>query len=59
MASYRTPYHNRYDPELLQRVKEISKVTRIPVSKLLDEGLKYLVDKYSDLEIINLKGERF
>ena len=59
MALYRTPYHNRYDPELLQRVKEISKDTRIPVSKLLDEALKYLVDKYSDLEIINLKGERF
>lgn len=34
------------DPDLWQKVQDISKKTRIPVSKLLDEALEYLVKKY-------------
>lgn len=35
------------DKKILSEFKEISKNTRIPMSKLLDEALELIVQKYS------------
>ena len=37
---------NRFNEELYNRVRKISTMTRIPFSRLLDEGLEYLAVKY-------------
>lgn len=44
--SNRTPYFNRYNADLLKNLKRIAKKTRVPMSRLLDEGLEYLTIKY-------------
>lgn len=43
----RTRIGNTVDNDLLVQFKELSEKTRIPMSKLLDEALKDLLNKYS------------
>jgi predicted transcriptional regulator len=44
--SERVPYATKIDSELRDKLAELSKVTRIPQSKLVDEALEDLVKKY-------------
>lgn len=42
----RERYTNSIDIELLNKFKEISELTKIPQSKLLDEAIQLILDKY-------------
>jgi hypothetical protein len=42
----RTRICNSVDNELWEQFKELSKETRIPMSKLLDEAIQDLIEKY-------------
>lgn len=42
----RVRYSNSFDTELLKEVKQISKETMIPISKLFDYGMKCIIEKY-------------
>ena len=44
----RKRYTNSIDLKLLGEFKELSKVTKIPESRLLDEAIELLLKKYSD-----------
>ena len=39
---------NAVDKKLYEKLKDISSKTMIPISKLLDQSIKLLIDKYSD-----------
>lgn len=43
----RTPISNAVDTKLWIKFQQLSKETRIPQSKLLDEAIKLLLEKYS------------
>lgn len=42
----RQRYTNSIDNELLERLKKLSAVTKIPQSKLLDEAIELVIAKY-------------
>lgn len=42
----RTPFSNTLDKELFKKLDELTKETRIPKSKLLDEAVIMLLKKY-------------
>jgi len=42
----RQRYTNSVDNELVERFKKLSKETRIPQSKLLDEAIELILNKY-------------
>lgn len=42
----RTRISNAVDTELYEKLRDISKETMIPVSKLLDQALKLLIKEY-------------
>lgn len=42
----RTPYSNAVENSLLEKFKQLSKDTKINQSKLLDEALEDLLNKY-------------
>jgi hypothetical protein len=46
----RSTLSNAVDTKLLNKFKELAKETRIPQSKLLDEALKLLLNKYGKME---------
>lgn len=43
----RTPISNAVDTKLWIKFQQLSKETRIPQSKLLDEAIELLLEKYS------------
>lgn len=43
----RTRYSTSIDKELLNKLKELSITTKIPATKLLDEAIEELLNKYS------------
>jgi hypothetical protein len=43
----RERYTNSIDIELLKKFKELSKETRIPQSRLLDEAIELILKKYN------------
>ena len=45
----RVRYTNSIDIKLLNNLKELSVTTKIPQSKLLDEGIELLLKKYDKL----------
>lgn len=47
----RIRYSSSFDIELLDGIKKLSKETDIPVSKLLDQGMRLILEKYN-------KGEK-
>ncbi|MCX7727827.1 MAG: ribbon-helix-helix domain-containing protein [Chitinispirillaceae bacterium] len=42
----RKPFSNAMDKSLYDKFNEISKTTKIPKSRLLDEGIEYIIIKY-------------
>lgn len=42
----RTAISNAVDTELLNKLKQISKDTQVPMSKLLDNAIKLLIKEY-------------
>lgn len=42
----RTPLSNAVDTKLLHKLQQLSKDTRIPQSKLLDEAIELLLQKH-------------
>lgn len=42
----RTRISNAVDNELYQQLQELSKETQVPISKLLDNAIKLLIDSY-------------
>jgi post-segregation antitoxin (ccd killing protein) len=42
----RTTISNAVDTELLNQLKDLSKQTQIPMSKLLDNAIKLLLESY-------------
>ncbi|MDY3373309.1 MAG: ribbon-helix-helix domain-containing protein [Terrisporobacter othiniensis] len=42
----RTPISNAVDTELLNKLKQLSKDTMIPLSKLLDKAIELLLKEY-------------
>ncbi|MCQ2014631.1 ribbon-helix-helix domain-containing protein [Clostridium butyricum] len=42
----RQRYGASFDKELLAKLKELSKETMIPISKLLDKGIELLLKEY-------------
>jgi metal-responsive CopG/Arc/MetJ family transcriptional regulator len=45
----RTRIGNTLDTNLLEKLKELSSITRIPMSRLLDEAVKDLVQKHNTI----------
>lgn len=45
----RTRIGNTLDTHLLEKLKELSNVTRIPMSRLLDEAVKDLIEKHNTI----------
>lgn len=45
----RTRIGNTLDTHLLEKLKELSIVTRIPMSRLLDEAVKDLIEKHDTI----------
>ena len=43
----RTPISNAVNTELYERLKELSRETMIPISKLLDRGIELVLKEYS------------
>ena len=43
----RVPYATKIKTELRDKLVELSRVTRIPQSKLIDEAIEYLLKKYN------------
>lgn len=52
MGRIRERFGTSVDPDLLEKFKNLSEVTRIPMSKLIDEALEDLLDKYKDKGVI-------
>lgn len=46
----RIRYSSSFDIELLDGIKKLSKETDIPVSKLLDQGMRLILEKYNQDE---------
>lgn len=46
MLVHRIRISNSIDKELYNKLKQLSKDTRIPMSRLLDESLEDLLEKY-------------
>lgn len=42
----RAPFSTSIDKNLLQELDRITKETRIPKSKLMDEAIEWLIEKY-------------
>lgn len=42
----RTPISNAVETELYEKLKQLSKDTMIPISKLLDRGIELVLDEY-------------
>ncbi len=45
----RERYTNSINKELLKKFRKLSEQTRIPQSKLLDEAIEAILEKYKDL----------
>ncbi|MEH7375673.1 ribbon-helix-helix domain-containing protein [Neobacillus drentensis] len=45
----RTRIGNTLDTNLLEKLKELSNVSRIPMSRLLDEAVKDLIKKHTTI----------
>jgi len=45
----RTRMGNTLDTKLLEKLKELSAVTRIPMSRLLDEAVEDLIHKHNTI----------
>lgn len=45
----RTPISNAVDTELFEQLKQLSKNTMIPMSKLLDKGIELVLKEYANL----------
>ena len=45
----RTRIGNTLDTNLLEKLKELSNVTRIPMSRLLDEAVQDLIKKHNTI----------
>ncbi|MBY7009575.1 ribbon-helix-helix domain-containing protein [Clostridium botulinum] len=43
----RQRYTSSFDTELLKKLKDLSKETMIPLSKLLDKGIELLLKEYN------------
>ena len=48
MLKNRTKIGSAINNELYNKLKELSRTTRIPISKLLDEALLDLLEKYNN-----------
>jgi hypothetical protein len=48
----RKAFSNSIDRELFHSLELLHQKTRLPKSKLLDEAIELLVDKYSEREVI-------
>ena len=46
----RTPFATAVETSILNKFKDLSKDTRIPQSKLLDEALEDLLNKYDKIK---------
>lgn len=46
MSRHRKRFSTTIDPELVNKLRELSKETRISMSKLLDEAIEDLINKY-------------
>ena len=44
----RTRISNAVDTELLEKLKQLSKETTIPLSKLLDKGIELVLKEYGE-----------
>lgn len=44
----RVPFATKIDSDIKSKIKELSKTTRIPQSKLVDEALEDLIKKYEN-----------
>lgn len=42
----RTPISNAVETELYEKLKQLSKDTMIPISKLLDRGIELVLEEY-------------
>ena len=42
----RTPISNAVDTKLYEQLKQLSKDTMIPISKLLDRGIELIIKEY-------------
>lgn len=42
----RTPISNAIDSKLYQQLKQLSAETMIPISKLLDKGIRLVLEEY-------------
>ena len=49
----RIPYYNRFNPELLGELKELSAEKKIPVAELLDQAIDLLLRKYRQPEPVS------
>ncbi|MEF9992430.1 MAG: ribbon-helix-helix domain-containing protein [Romboutsia sp.] len=47
MLKNRTKIGSAVDKELYTKLQELSKITRIPISKLLDEAIENLLSKHN------------
>ncbi|WP_394237488.1 ribbon-helix-helix domain-containing protein [Niallia oryzisoli] len=45
----RTRIGNTLDSKLLEKLKELSTITRIPMSRLLDEAVEDLIQKHNTI----------
>lgn len=43
---YRIRITASVNKELYAQLKEVSNISRIPISKLIDEGMQYVISKY-------------
>lgn len=41
----RTPISNAVDNELYEALRDLSRETKVPISRLLDEAIEYLLEK--------------
>ncbi|KON83508.1 hypothetical protein AF332_27520 [Sporosarcina globispora] len=51
----RTRIGNTLDTELLKKLKELSSITRIPMSRLLDEAVEDLIQKHNTTHLLAFK----
>jgi hypothetical protein len=55
----RTRIGNTLDTNLLEKLKELSNLTRIPMSRLLDEAVKDLILKHNTYPLLAIKKEHY
>lgn len=46
----RTPISNAVETELYEKLKQLSKDTMIPISKLLDRGIELVLEEYTKVD---------